>query len=120
MVDGLRLTISGDELCRLLSVREREHRTLEAAWRADLDADPGTGGQGIDERAQLPAHIIDESIERHAWRARVLAVIREHVEPSEIYRIGQADLVFAELLPPTPEIVAEQDYEETYRTRRSP
>jgi len=40
--------------------------------------------------------------QRHEWRAAVLGFIRDHIEPAEIYRLGEADLAFGELLPEKP------------------
>ena len=41
-------------------------------------------------------------LERHTWRAEVLAFIHDHIDPAEVYRLGEADLLFAELLPEKP------------------
>ena len=49
--------------------------------------------------------------ERHDWRAEVMDVIREHVEPAEVYRFGEADLAFGELLPDKPGWWDQQEYE---------
>jgi hypothetical protein len=44
--------------------------------------------------------------------ARVLGFIREHIDPSEVYRLGKADLAFGELLPDKPEWLERAEYEE--------
>jgi hypothetical protein len=50
--------------------------------------------------------------ERHAWRSRMLAFIRDHVEAGEIYRLDSAALECGELLPVRPESLEQQEYEE--------
>jgi hypothetical protein len=53
--------------------------------------------------------------ERHASRAEVIQVIRDHVEPAETYRLDGADLEFGELLPRAPEWLAQDEYEDRNR-----
>jgi hypothetical protein len=53
--------------------------------------------------------------EFHKWRAKALAYVREHVEGSEVYRLDEADLTFGEILPETPGIVTQDEYEREHR-----
>ena len=39
-------------------------------------------------------------------------MIRDHVESAEVYRLGEADLAFGDLLPVKPEWMDQQEYEE--------
>ena len=50
--------------------------------------------------------------ERHTWRAEVLGFIHDHVDSTDVYRLGEADLAFAELLPEKPASVEQDEYEE--------
>jgi hypothetical protein len=59
----------------------------------------------------MPEHICENEEERHEWRAEVLAFIRDHIEPGAVYRLSEADLLFAELLPEKPGWLEQSDYE---------
>jgi hypothetical protein len=97
MVDGLKLTLTGEELRRLIGVRAQEHRAKAERWAGESER----AGDGIAD-VELPQHICDHEAEQHDWRVEVLTFIRDHVDPSEIYRLAEADLDFAKLLPPGP------------------
>ena len=55
--------------------------------------------------------------ERHEWRADVLGFIRDHIDASEMYQLGEADLAFGELLPEEP--AADAAFSLTHPTRES-
>ena len=109
MVDGLKLTMTGDELHRLLAARIREHEECAARWRHERER---THEDQTDEDPLLPEHMCENEEERHQWRAEVLTFIREHIEPGEVYRLGETDLLFAELLPEKPGWLEQSEYEE--------
>jgi hypothetical protein len=48
----------------------------------------------------------------HEWRADVLRFIRDHIEAAEVYRLGEPDLLFGELLPAKPWAIEQEGYEE--------
>ncbi|MGH7947359.1 MAG: hypothetical protein ACREF9_20490 [Opitutaceae bacterium] len=54
----------------------------------------------------------ENEAERHEWRAEVLAFIRDHVDSTEVYRLGESDLAFGELLPEKPGWMEQEEYEE--------
>jgi hypothetical protein len=62
----------------------------------------------------LPEQICENEAERHEWRADVLVFIREHIEGGEIYRLGEADVAFAEVLPAKPGSVEQDEWEERW------
>jgi hypothetical protein len=62
-----------------------------------------------------PDHICENEAERHEGRVEVLEFIRDHIEVGETYRLRDADLAFAELLPSKPGWLEQEEYEE--RTR---
>jgi hypothetical protein len=99
MIDGLKLTMTGDEVRRLLQERADEHREAAARWEheANRPAEDQT-----EDTLQLPAHMCESEAGHHEWRAEVLEFLREHLEPQAIYRLGEADLAFGELLPGKP------------------
>jgi hypothetical protein len=100
MIDGLKVTLTGDELLRRLDERITAHRASAEHW--DREAARTADDQNPDV-VLLPTHICENEAERHEWRAEVLEFVREHLDQSETYRLGEADLEFAELLPPEPE-----------------
>lgn len=112
MIDGLKLTMTGEQLRKLLRERAEAHRASAAQWDHEAKRTPE---EQTEEEPLLPEHMCENEAERHEWRAEVLEFIREHLEPLEIYRLGESDLEFGELLPPTPDSVEQSEYEE--RTR---
>lgn len=112
MIDGLKLTMTGDELRALLAQRASEHRASAGRWQAEITRTPA---DQTEDAPLLPEHMCEYEADREEWLAEVLEFMREHLEPREVYRLGQADLAFGELLPPKPGMVEQQEYEE--RTR---
>jgi len=109
MIDGLRLTITGEELRCLLEERAQTHRDAAARWRHEMER---TAEDQTEDAPLLPEHMCEFEADRQEWRAEVLEFLREHLEPSEVYRLGQADLEFGDLLPAKPGAVEQQEYEE--------
>ena len=58
--------------------------------------------------------ISEHEARRHQWHADVLTFIRDQIEPGETYRLGAADVEFAELLPEKPDVVAQAEDEECH------
>jgi hypothetical protein len=112
MIEGLMLTFSGEELRRLLDARIEHHGACAERWGREKTRTPE---DATDDAPLLPEHMCESEAERHVWRIDVLQFIRDHLEPSETYRIAAADLAFGELLPERPESVEQDEYEE--RTR---
>jgi hypothetical protein len=112
MIEGLRLSITGEELRRLLDERMADHGASVDRWKRELARTPA---EEPADAVVVPGHICENEIDRHEWRAEVLAFIRDHVEPSEMYLVGEVDLAFAELLPQKPGWMEQSEYEE--RTR---
>jgi hypothetical protein len=99
MIDGLRLTFLGEDLRRLLADRIDGRQQCASRWRRELARTPE---QQTEDEPLLPDHMCEREAERHEWHVEFLEFIRDRVEPVEAYRLGEADLVFAELLPPKP------------------
>lgn len=112
MIEGLTLTMTGEELQQLLDERAGEYRRSAAHWTREAARTPD---QQTDEDPLLPEHMCENEAERATWRADVLGFVRDHLDPSEMYRLGPADLAFGELLPPRPGWLEQDEYEE--RTR---
>ena len=112
MIDGLRLTISGEELRGLLDERIEDHERCVAHWKREQARTPE---EQTEDEPLLPEDICEHEAERHEWRANVLGFIRDHIEAAEAYRLSEADLLFGELLPAKPWAIEQEEFEE--RTR---
>ncbi len=109
MIDGLKLTITGEELRSLLDRRIHSHRRSADYWKREQERTPD---QQTEDEPLLPDHMCANEAERHEWRAEVIAFIRDHIEARETYRVGEADLAFGELLPDKPGWLEQEEYEE--------
>ena len=114
MIDGLKLTFTGEELRRLLDKRIRQHDQLADRWTREAARTRTGTSHGA---TLLPSHICEHETDRHAWRSRVLAFIREHIEANETYRLDSTALAFEELLPAMPESLAQEEYEQRTAAR---
>jgi hypothetical protein len=112
VTDGLKLTISGIELRKLLDERIRNHQRRAEWWEREQARKPE---EQTKDRPLLPDHIWENEADRHDWRARVLAFIHDHVDSAGVYRLGEADLEFGELLPEKPGWLEQEEYEERNR-----
>jgi hypothetical protein len=99
MINGLHVTIPGEEVRRLLEQRMEDHRQRAEWWKREQARTPE---EQTEDQPALPEHICENEAERHEWRAAVLGFIRDRIESAEIYRLGEADLQFGELLPEKP------------------
>jgi hypothetical protein len=109
MVDGLKLTLSGEELRKLLADRIADHHESADHWRQERSRTPESQ---TEDAPLLSDHMCEHEVERHVWRAAVLEFIRGHVDEHETYRLGAGDLEFGELLPSKPGSIEQEDYEE--------
>ena len=109
MIDGLKLTFSGEELRKLQEERMVAHNESADHWRHELSRTPESQ---TEDAPLLPDHMCEHEVDVHVWRASVLEFIRNHVDARETYRLGAADLEFGELLPPKAGSIEQRDYEE--------
>jgi hypothetical protein len=100
MIDGLRLTIAGEELRRLLEERITAHQLRADRWKREQARTPE---EQTEDEPLLPEHICENEAERHEWRAAVLEFIRDRIEPAEVYRLSESDLEFGELCQRSPD-----------------
>ncbi len=108
-IDGLKLTVRGDEIRRLLEERASCHARRAERWKHEQARTPD---EQTEDQPLLPDHMCENEAERHDWRAEVLTFIRDHIDATEVYRLGEADLEFGELLPEKPGWKEQQEYEE--------
>lgn len=95
MIEGLKLTITGADLRRRLNERIRWHEKRRDEFEHALI--PSDDPESM--AAQLPDHIIEHMRDEHDSRADVLTLIHDHLLETETYRLGEADLMFAEMIP---------------------
>jgi hypothetical protein len=112
MIDGLRLTMTGEELRKRLDQRVKDHERRAAWYKREAKREPDPNDEND---FGLPEHMCEFEEDFHGWRAEVLAYIREHVEGGEVYRLDQADVAFGEILPEKPDIIEQADYEREQR-----
>jgi hypothetical protein len=108
MINGLPLTIPGEEVRQLLEQRIEGHRRRAEWWKREQARSPE---EQTEDEPVLPEHICENEAERHEWRAAVLEFIRDRIESAEVYRLGEADLRFGELLPEKPGWLEQEEYE---------
>jgi hypothetical protein len=112
MIEGLKLTITGEEVRKRLAERIKRHQQLVAQYKREATREPDPKD---DFDFVVPEHMCEYEQELHGWRAEALTYIREHIEGGEIYRLGPADLAFGELLPQKPAMVQQEEYEREQR-----
>ena len=99
MIEGLRLTMTGEEIRKILRERMDHHTRRAELWREDAER---SNEERTEAAKWLPEEMCETEAETSEWRARRLAFLREHIDPSEVYRLGPADVKFGDLLPPQP------------------
>ena len=106
-IDGLKLTIDGEELHRLLDERIRGHERRAEWWKRGQARTPERQSE---DGPLLPGAMCACEAQRHEWRAEVLAFIRDHTDSTQCYLLDEADLSFGELLPEKPGCVERAEY----------
>lgn len=91
MIDGLKLTMSGLDLQAKLTERIEAH-ARHAAQCAAAGRAAGPAGEPPDKAAAREIEYAHAQIE-------TLTLIRDYVIADEVYRLGEYDLRFADLLP---------------------
>ena len=112
MIEGLKLTMTGEEVRKRLAERIKHHQELVAHYMKEAAREPDPKDE---YDFVLPEHMCEYEQELHGWHAEALTYIREHIEGGEIYRLGPEDLAFGELLPQKPGLVQQEEYEREER-----
>ena len=112
MIEGLKLTMTGEELRNRLDDRVKQHQRVVEHYKREAKREPDPKDE---YDFVLPEHMCEYEQELHTWRAETLAYIREHVEGGEVYRLGPADLEYGEILPEKPGIVEQDEFERENR-----
>lgn len=93
MIDGLKLTMTGLELKTKLEERIKTHARNAADYTRELK-DPDQN-----DEAALPESVLEGEIEKAHYQIETLSLIRDYIIADEVYRLGEFDLRFADLLP---------------------
>jgi hypothetical protein len=112
MIEGLKLTMTGEEVRKRLDERVKHHERLVEHYKREAKREPDPN---VEYDCVLPEHMCEFEQELHAWRAETLAYIRKHVEGGEVYRLGPADLEFGEILPQKPGVVEQDEFDRDNR-----
>jgi len=108
MIDGLKVTLTGEELRAVLDERAAKHRASAAHW----DREAKRTAEDETENAPLfPQHMCENEAAQQEWRASVFTFLRERVDGSEVYSLGLADLKYIEMLPAEPEMFGPEEHE---------
>lgn len=81
IVDGLKLTFSGDELRERLAQRVQDHERRAQRWKEERQR---TAEDQTEDRPLLPDHMCENEAERALWQANMLTFIREHIEAAAV------------------------------------
>ena len=94
MIDGLKLTMTGAELRTKLDERIAWHaRELRRHPQHLKDSSSNAAGVAWPER------VLQGEIATSEKQIEVLTLIRDYIIADEVYRLGEFDLRFADLLP---------------------
>ena len=94
MIDGLKLTMTGVQLRTNIEARIRWHQgEIKRLSRQVKEPE-----HSLDE-SPYPANVLESEIGRAERHIEVLTFIRDYIVADEVYRLGEFDLRFADLLP---------------------
>jgi hypothetical protein len=93
VIDGLKLTMTGMQLQSNLAERIRWHQTEMDRMAEQLQAHRSL----VD--APYADRLLEDEIGRVRRRIDVLTFIQDYIVADEVYRLGEFDLRFADLLP---------------------
>lgn len=93
VIEGLKLTMTGLELRTKLDERIQWHTRNAARCAQQLkEPDPSEAGS-------FPQGVMEGEIEKAHEQVEILTLIRDYIIADEVYRLGEFDLRFADLLP---------------------
>jgi hypothetical protein len=110
MIEGLKVTMSGEELRELLDERAAECRESAAHWQRESER---TSKDATVDAPLLPDHMCKNEAAHQEWRATVLDLLRERMDASEVYRLGLKDLKYVGFFPSEPEMFGPDESEDS-------
>jgi hypothetical protein len=93
VIEGLKLTMTGAQLRSQIEERIRWHQGEIGRMSKQLKSATG------DESVPYPGRMLENEIGRAERQIETLAFIRDYIVAEEVYRLGEFDLRFADLLP---------------------
>jgi hypothetical protein len=93
VIEGLKLTMTGVQLRTNIEGRIRWHQSEIRRMSRQAKSNQNDG------ELMYPAHILENEIGCAERRIEVLTFIRDYIVADEVYRLGEFDLRFADLLP---------------------
>ena len=94
MIDGLKIRMTAEELTTRLTERIAWHEAAAREYAAALSNTPEGAADG-----DTPEHLLEHEMREHRDQAGVLAMVRDHLIPGEVYLLSELDLRFADLVP---------------------
>jgi hypothetical protein len=94
VIDGLKLTMTGMQLRANLETRIRSHQSEIRRMSKQLK----NPNRSIEE-CPYPDSVLEGEIRRAERQIDVLTFICDYIVADEVYRLGEFDLRFADLLP---------------------
>jgi hypothetical protein len=98
MIEGLKLDFTTDELAKHLSRRVDHHLERAAFYEKQAGTLEAGGAQPQQYSGGDPVRTLKDSLAQHRNRAELLRVMRDHLVPSEQYRLDENDLLKIEIL----------------------
>jgi hypothetical protein len=93
MIDGLKLTMTGEQLVAKLNERIEHYEESARDHRRMLE------DVQSEEEQRVRHYALETEVTRNERRIEALTLIRDHIVLDEVYRLGEYDLKFADLLP---------------------
>lgn len=93
VIEGLKLTMTGVQLRALIDGRIQRYEDRIADYTKQLKT------PASEEKYPLPGSVLEGEISRGEQRIDVLTFIRKYIVADEVYRLGEFDLRFVDLLP---------------------
>jgi hypothetical protein len=97
MIQGIQIDFTTEQLREHLADRIGYHET-KASWYAQQTASLREGMTANPGMTADPIRALEESRKDHAKRASTLTIIRDHLVPSETYRLTEGDMSRVELI----------------------
>ena len=94
MIEGLKLTMTGVQLRMNLEGRISWHQGEIRRMAKQLK-----DRNGREDECPYPDSMLEGEISRAERQIEVLSLIRDYIVADEVYRLGEFDLRFADLLP---------------------
>lgn len=97
MIEGLRLDFKAEELSEIFAKAIEQHDQKAKLYQGQIDSLPPEPQQPHTSARPYREQLADH-VSRHAHKASVLRVVRDHLVPGETYRLSESDLTQYEII----------------------